>query len=331
VIENHTYANGGNSDNEFFFEPGKMAEHLSPRTTETCNTYNMLKLTRHLFEWTAEARYADYYENALYNHILASQDPESGMVCYFMPLKSGLFKVYSTPENSFWCCVGTAFESHAKYAESIYYHNNNGVYINLFIPSQLTWKENGFKIRQETQYPESDKTTIIIENAPKESISLFIRYPSWALSGTLIKINGKKKSVSQNPGSYITITRKWNTGDKIEIRFPMKLRLVPVTGDPDKAAVAFGPVLLAGAMGTEGIGKEAPFGADQDDFAGHSIPADLISGLKLNRSSLNESLLYQKGEPLVFYSAEGVATNRVKLIPYYKLHRQRYVVYWDLK
>ena len=119
----------------------------------------MLKLTRHLFEWTAGAEYADYYENALYNHILASQDPETGMVCYFMPFTPGSFKVYSTPENSFWCCVGTGFENHAKYAEGIYYNNDRTLFVNLFIPSELDWKSQGMKLKQETDYPESDKTT----------------------------------------------------------------------------------------------------------------------------------------------------------------------------
>ncbi|HOU03353.1 MAG TPA: glycoside hydrolase family 127 protein [Bacteroidales bacterium] len=331
VIENHTYANGGNSDYERFFDPGKLSLHISPRTTETCNTYNMLKLTRHLFEWTAGAEYADYYENALYNHILASQDPETGMVCYFMPFTPGSFKVYSTPENSFWCCVGTGFENHAKYAEGIYYNNDRTLFVNLFIPSELDWKSQGMKLKQETDYPESDKTTFSIINAPVEAITISVRYPSWAVSGASVKVNGRNVRVSAKPGSYINVTRKWKSGDKMEVRFPMNLRLVPTPDDPRKAVIAYGPVLLAGAMGTEGIKSPAPYANDQNDFNKYPVPENLIHELRLSRENLNSGLKPVTGEPVTFITSSGVAEKEVRLIPYYKLHHQRYVLYWDLK
>ncbi len=330
VIDNHTYANGGNSDYEHFFDPGKISLHISSRTTETCNTYNMLKLTRHLFGWTAGAEYADYYENALYNHILASQDPETGMVCYFMPFTPGLFKVYSTPENSFWCCVGSGFENHAKYAEGIYYHNDQTLYINLFIPSELDWKSKGLKLKQETTFPESDKTTLTVLNSPSETLTMSVRYPSWAVSGAEVRVNGRNIRVASAPGSYINVTRKWKSGDKLEIRFPMKLRLVPTPDDPRKAAIAYGPIILAGAMGTEGLTDPAPYARDQNDFNKYPIPAGLISKLRLNKDNLLQALKPVQGEPAAFVTASGIAEKEVKLIPYYKLHHQRYVLYWDL-
>ncbi len=331
VTDYHTYANGGNSEGEYFFDRGTMSSHLSPYTTETCNTYNMLKLTRHLFEWTAEAGYADYYETALYNHILASQDPETGMVCYFMPLKSGMFKVYSTPDNSFWCCVGTAFESHAKYAESIYYHNDNGVFVNLFIPSELNWKEKNMKLKQETSYPESDKIILTVENAPEEALSFFIRYPSWAVSGASVRVNGKNIRVQGKPGSYINVSRRWKSGDRIEVSLPMTLRLSGIAGNPGKAAVLYGPVLLAGVMGNEGMKSPAPYAADQDDYSELPVPGDIVTELRPDRTKLNKSVVPLKDEPLAFVTSNGVASREVKLIPYYKIHNQRYVVYWDLK
>ena len=134
--------------------PDKLSDRLSQNTSETCNTYNMLKLTRHLFEWQASAEYADYYERALYNHILASQDPDDGMVCYYVPMKAGSKKLYSKPFDDFWCCVGTGMENHAKYGEAIYFHNDDTLWVNLFIPSELNWREKGFSLRQETRYPE---------------------------------------------------------------------------------------------------------------------------------------------------------------------------------
>ncbi len=182
VIDHHTYVTGGNSDYEHFFKPDQISKHLSRATTESCNTYNMLKLTRHLFTWTADEKYADYYERALYNHILASQEPETGMVAYFLPYEPGTFKTYSTQDSSFWCCVGTGFENHAKYGEGIYYHSDNGIYVNLFIPSELTWKEKGINLVQQTQFPDDSTIHLTIKEIKDEPVSLYIRYPSWATS-----------------------------------------------------------------------------------------------------------------------------------------------------
>lgn len=142
----------------------------------------MLKVTRHLFSWYGDAKYADYYEQALYNHILGQQDPKTGMVCYFTPMKPGAYRLYSTPDQSFWCCVGSGFESHSKYGEGIYYHDDKGVYINLFIPSELNWKEKSIKLRQETKFPAEETTTLTIESVNTVNMPLYIRYPSWATS-----------------------------------------------------------------------------------------------------------------------------------------------------
>jgi uncharacterized protein len=331
VINNHTYATGGNSENEHFFEPGKLSQHMGVRTTESCNTYNMLKLTRHLFTWSADAKYADYYEQALYNHILATQDAATDMVSYFMPFKAGSFKVYSTPDSSFWCCVGTGFENHAKYAEGIYYHDDNGLYVNLFIPSELTWKERGIKVKQETKYPEEETTHLTITSNNAVAMPLYIRYPSWATLGAAIKVNGKKISVNQKPGSYIAINRKWKNGDKIDITYPMSLRLVATPDNPDKAAIAYGPVVLAGSMGTEGIKEPAPFAKDQNDLNRYPVPANIITALNTHGAKITDWLKPVAAVPLTFKTTNSVAASDITLMPYYKIDRQRYVLYWDLK
>lgn len=160
MIDHHTFAPGCSSDKEHYFDPQQLSKHLTGYTGETCCTYNMLKLSRHLFCWTGDAKVADYYERALYNHILGQQDPETGMVSYFLPLLSGSHKVYSTRENSFWCCVGSGFENHAKYGEAIYYHNDQGIYVNLFIPSEVNWKAKGITLHQETAFPAEENTGI---------------------------------------------------------------------------------------------------------------------------------------------------------------------------
>jgi uncharacterized protein len=328
VVDHHTYVTGGNSDHEFFFEPDQISKHISRATTETCNTYNMLKLTRHLFTWTADVKYADYYERALYNHILASQEPGTGMVTYFMPYTPGTFKTYCTKENSFWCCVGTGFESHAKYAEAIYYHDAKGVYVNLFISSELTWKEKGIKLVQETSFPETATTHLKVQEINDAKTPLYIRYPSWAVSGIIIKINGREIKVKQKPGSYVVLDREWKQGDKIDITFPMTLHLVPTNDNPNYAAVAYGPVVLVGNMGTEGVTAPAPFAKDQLDYKNYPVPSDITDTLKLNGKKLDDVVIPVDGKPLTFKTVSD-SNKEIVFVPYYEIDKERYVIYWN--
>ncbi len=330
VIQHHTYATGGNSDNEFFFAPDSLSKHLSHRTTETCNTYNMLKLTDHLFSWTADAKYADYYERALYNHILGSQDPETGMVCYFMPMKSGTFKVYSTANDSYWCCVGTGFENHAKYGEAIYFHNERNLFVNLFIPSEVTWREKGIQLRQETQYPEKENSKLTILSTNGEKYALLVRFPAWATSGMKVKINGANQIVKDLPGSYIQLERKWKKGDVVEVTIPMSLRLVPVNDNPNIAAVAYGPVILAGAMGKEGMGEKPPFAEDQDDLAKNPIPGNLKTVLNMGGKRISELVKQVPEKSPLTFEVKDALQEKATLVPYYQIHDERYVVYWRL-
>ncbi|MDN5286606.1 MAG: glycoside hydrolase family protein [Mucilaginibacter sp.] len=329
VIDHHTYATGGNSDSEYFFAPDQISKHLTASTTETCNTYNMLKLTRHLFTWTADVKYADYYERALYNHILSSQEEGTGMVTYLQPTKPGLFKTYSSKENSFWCCVGTGFENHAKYAESIYYHNNDGIYINLFIPSELNWKQKGFKLVQQTLYPEENTTHLTVKEAPAGPLSLYVRYPYWATSGAAVTVNEKVIKITQKPGSYIELKRNWKTGDKVTVTYPMSLRLVATNDNPKEAAIAYGPLVLAGDMGVEGIKAPAPFAKDQLDYKDYMIPKDITNSLNVNGRRLDDCIIPVAGRPLIF-GTNGIAPRPIILMPYYQIDKQRYVIYWNL-
>jgi len=328
VIRNQTYAIGSNSDKEHFIEPGAISKHLSGYTGESCNTYNMLKLTRHLFTWTADVRYADYYEQALYNHILGQQDPSTGMVCYFTPMLSGSYKLYSTWDSSFWCCVGSGFESHSKYGEGIYYHDDKGIFINLFIPSVLTWKEKGFVLRQETAYPEEETTRLIIDSVSATSgVALYVRYPSWATSGAFVKIDGKEQPVAIHQPGYITIERKWKKGDVVEVRYPMSLRMVPAPDDPAVAAIAYGPIVLAGEMGTKGMRKPDHDPRDPYEYYDYdyAVPANLEHTLHIQGRKLSDCLK-PDGRPLEFVMDTGI----VRLKPYYDIHRERSVVYWNI-
>ena len=330
VIDHHTYVTGGNSDGEHFFQPDQISKHLSRATTESCNTYNMLKLTRHLFTWTADEKYAEYYERALYNHILGSQEPHTGMVTYFLPYTPGAFKTYSTKDSSFWCCVGTGFENHAKYGEAIYYHNEKGIFVNLFIPSELTWKEKEIKLIQQTKYPEETATHLTIQEIKDGNVPLYIRYPSWATSGAAITINGKNVKVNQKPGSYIVLNKTWKVGDKIDVTYPMSLHLVATNDDPNMAAVLYGPIVLAGDMGNEGMKAPMPFAKDQLDYKNVPVPKDIITTLNAKGRKLNDWLVPVNNKPLDFKTV-GVALKEITMIPYYQIDEQRYVIYWNLK
>ena len=198
--------------------------HLSAATAETCNTYNMLKLTEHLFTWQPQVEYADYYERALYNHILASQEPRRGMFAYFMSLKPGHFRTYSTPEESFWCCVGSGMENHTKYGAAIYFHDSHDVYVNLFIPSVLSWREKGLILEQRTHYPVSNRIQLIVKSPPAEPMRLQLRSPAWAAAPLTIRINGKPLIADASPGRYVAVERRWQRGDTIEVVIPMSVR-----------------------------------------------------------------------------------------------------------
>ncbi|MGQ8334952.1 beta-L-arabinofuranosidase domain-containing protein [Sunxiuqinia sp. A32] len=330
VVNHHTYVTGGNSDHEIFSEPDQISGHLSHSTTETCNTYNMLKLTRHLFCWTTDVKYADYYERALYNHILASQEQQTGMVTYYLSYLPGTFKTFSAKENSFWCCVGTGFENHAKYGEAIYYHDENGVFVNLFIPSELSWKEKEFSLIQETNFPEESVIHLTVKEAGKNAMPIYLRYPSWAISGATVRINGKKEVIKNKPGSYIVLKRRWNPGDKIEISYPMSLHLEATNDNPNMAAAVFGPIVLAGDMGTAGIEPPAPFANNSLDFKDIPIPENITDTLCIDGRNINEWLNLVDGESLVFKTS-NVSKNEIKMIPYYQINNQRYVIYWNLK
>ena len=327
MIGHHIFAPGCCSDKEHFFDPEQISRHVTGYTGETCCTYNMLKLSRHLFCWTASSEVADFYEQALYNHILGQQDPQTGMVTYFIPLKSGSHKVYSTPENSFWCCVGSGFENHSKYAEAIYYHNSDSLYVNLFIPSQLEWKDKGLKVMQTTSFPEEDRTVLTMSCDKAVRATVMLRYPSWS-GKPEVKVNGRKVPVRKTADGYIPVSRAWKDGDRIEVRYPMSFRLERLADNPSQAALFYGPVLLAGRLGTEGfIGCQPDSDPSQyNDYYKYDyhIPEGLDTVLDVDVEDLENSIRRLSG--LDFETAGGD-----RLSPLYDIHRERYVVYWNLK
>jgi uncharacterized protein len=328
VALKRSHAIGGDSDNEHFFPVEDFAEHLSTVTDETCNTYNMLKLTEHIFAWAPTAETMDFYERGLYNQILASQDPDSGMVTYFVPMKSGHFKTYSTPDNSFWCCLGTGMENHSKYGEEIYGHDDHALYVNLFIPSELAWQERGLTLRQETKFPEEPSTRLRIGARQTTALALKVRQPGWSRPGIAIRVNGDPIDTRADASGYVTIERDWKDGDVVDIGLPMSLRTETLAGDARNVAIFDGPIVLAGELGTEGMPVGGTFAEDQKKFAAWPDPAAPV--LVGDAPSILAAMQPVPGESLTFRTRGIGRPQDVTLEPFYRLHHQRYAIYWPL-
>jgi DUF1680 family protein len=313
VVKERSYVIGGHSDGEMFSPKEKLSQALGPNTTETCNTYNVLKLTRHLFCWEPKAEYADYYERALYNHILASQNPDSGMMCYYVPLRSGSRRNYNTPNESFWCCTGTGVENHAKYGDSIYFHTGDTLFVNLFMASELNWKAKGVKVRQETKYPDETTTKLVFTCENPVELSLDLRHPFWASNGFELRVNDQMQPSTSGCGSYAILTRKWKSGDTVEISMPFSLRTEGFKDNPNRFAILNGPLVLCAQ-----VDPRRPFPA---------IVADeptLLASLKPVPGKANTF----SGPATIFLSADETA-HGVTLGPFYKASDENYEVYWD--
>jgi DUF1680 family protein len=328
VALERSFVIGGDSDREHFFPIDETSKHLGSETAETCNTYNMLKLTRHLFEREPSATTMDFYERGLYNHILAPQDPDSGMVTYFMSLKPAHFKVYSTPLESFWCCLGTGMENHAKYGDTIYFHDDNSLWVNLFIPSELSWKDKGVTVRQQTKFPEQDTTTLILKCEKPERFALRIRHPAWAVSGVSVLVNGQKQDIRSQPGSYFALEQTWRDGDKVELHFPMSLHTEALPDDPNTVAILYGPIVLAGELGTENLPKTAWYERNQGDADKIADPETPV--FVGNVADVVSHIVPGEDKPLSFRTAGSAKPQEVSLIPFYRMRHQRYSVYWKV-
>jgi DUF1680 family protein len=328
VALHRSFVIGGNTDGESFFPINQFSKHLGASSTETCNTYNMLKLTRLLFSLEPSAEKMDFYERGLYNHILASQDPATGMMCYYVPLRPGAFKTYSTPNESFWCCVGTGMENHAKYGDTIYFHDDRSLYVNLFIPSELRWKDKGLVVRQGTRFPEEDTITLTFQCQQPVRLALQVRRPSWTQTGMTLMINGSKQNVTASPGSYVAVERQWKNGDTVQVRLPMSLHLEAMPDDPKVVALLYGPIVLAGDLGKEGLENARRYGPSAPQLG--RVPSIAVPAFVGDVKDLLTKVKPVPGAPLNFRT-NGIGQPRdVQLIPFYKASDDRYTVYWKV-
>lgn len=336
VVNHRSVCIGGNSVREHFHPSDNFTSMLNDvQGPETCNTYNMLRLTKMLYQDSPETNFADYYERALYNHILASQEPEKGGFVYFTPMRPGHYRVYSQPETSMWCCVGSGLENHTKYGEFIYAHQKDTLYVNLFIPSQLTWKEKGVTLTQETHFPDDGKVTLRIDKAPKKGVTLKIRQPQWAEHSKEynVKINGKNEaSIVEENSNYLTLHRKWKKGDVITFNLPMKVSLEQIPDKKDYCAFLYGPIVLAASTGTGHLdGLYADDSRGGHIAHGKQIPLQEVPMLIGNPESIRNSLHKKDGNQLIFTFDGNVypAQNKtLELIPFFRLHNARYAIYF---
>ena len=322
VVSERSYCTGGTSNGEGWnSDPGKLSTELGPSTTECCCAYNMMKLTRHLFGWNPDPRLMDYYERTLFNHRLGTINPGDGTMMYYLPLAAGYWKTFGKPFDSMWCCTGTGSEEYAKLTNTIYFHDDDSLYVNLYIDSQLDWPEKGLRFKQETRFPYEQGSTITISSKNPVQLAINLRVPYWAQGGS-VKINGTALPAFSSPSSYLTLNRVWTTGDKIELSLPMGLHIHAMPDDETIQAAMYGPLVLAGRF--EAVTKEMSYG-DYEPKPGdqHKVPdisADPSKPTAWIEPDAKQALTFQavgQSQPLT-------------LVPLNQVIHERYAVYWKV-
>lgn len=319
VTEHHTYCTGGTSDYEHWGKPDQFAGKLSGHSQECCCSYNMLKLTRHLHGWKPDAALMDYYERVLFNARLGTQD-EAGMMMYFVPMDAGYWKVYNQPFDSFWCCTGTGAEEFAKTHDTIYFHDDEGVSVNLYIASELSWPEQGLRLEQRTRFPEEQGTALVLHLLRPRRFKLRLRIPYWA-NGANVRINGVAQTLPVEPGRYLTLDREFADGDRIDLALPMQLHAAPLQDESSIQAMMYGPLVLATRMGRDGMDT------DKINVSDHRPSFNRIVGRQLPTVYFEpeQSWVRTTDQPLTF-EALGIE-GPLQLLPLYKIRNERYAIY----
>jgi hypothetical protein len=327
VSEARTYATGGSSNNEHWLtDPNHLAAEMnvSSHHQECCCSYNMMKLARHLYAWSGDPRFMDYYERNMLNHRLGAIEPSTGHTTYFLSLAPGAWKTTCTEDDSFWCCTGTGLEEFTKLNDTIYWHDNDSLFVNLYFASTVNWKERGVRLAQKTDFPASDRTVFTVEKTPGTEWTLRLRIPAWTTAENSVAINGKRLGASGAPGSYLILARVWRAGDRVELAMPMRITAEPLADDPTQQAFLYGPLVLAGQFPKEGLDESL------EHHQGPEIqeaPAVDVPTLKQKGADPGTWIKPVPGEVLTFRTT-GQQQN-VTLKPLNQSW-QRFAVYWTV-
>ncbi|HVR71812.1 MAG TPA: beta-L-arabinofuranosidase domain-containing protein [Vicinamibacteria bacterium] len=319
VVRHHTFATGGHSKDEHFREPDRYGEIVDGRTAESCNVYNMLKLTRRLFALQPRVEYAEFLERALFNHVLGSIDPADGATCYMVPVGRGVTREYADMQRSFTCCVGTGMENHALHGLGIYHESADRLWVNLYVPSRAEWSAAGTGVTLETDLPEGEAAMLTLALAAPRRFTLALRRPAWAGPGFAVRVNGEEVGALPAPPAYVELDRTWKDGDQVRVTLPKSLRLEPAPDNPRRVAILWGPLVLAGNLGLEpDIGDERRGLLSQ--------PPPLITAER----PVAEWVKPAPGRPGEFRTEGALEGRDLPLVPFYRLHRRVYAAYFDL-
>jgi len=336
VVEKWTVSIGGNSVREHFHSPDDFTPMIeSNQGPETCNSYNMLRLTQKLFLTDHRPEYIEYYERTLFNHILSSEHIEKGGFVYFTPMRPRHYRVYSCTQKDFWCCVGTGLENHAKYGEMIYLHDNKNIYVNLYISSKLNWEEKGIVLTQKTRFPYEEKSEITINlNKPSE-FSIFIRYPKWVKQGKIqVIINNKPLKINNGPGSYVEIKRKWKNNDKILVILPMSIGIEYLPDKSPWASILYGPIVLGAKTDTTDLDGLWANGGRMEHIAnGRLYPIEEAPIIVSDSKNFENYIKPIKNKELTFTISDLIYPEKYKnieLVPFFSIHEARYMVYFPV-
>jgi uncharacterized protein len=322
VTNERSYCTGGTSNFELWrADPGVLSTQLSSQTAEDCCVYNMMKLTRHLFSWSPRAEFMDYYERVVFNHRMGTIDPETGTTVYYLPLGNGYSKIYAKPFDSFWCCNGTGAEEFAKLTDTIYFHDDDSIFVNLHIASEVSWPEKSIRLTQQTAFPEEQGTTLHVSASKPVNVDLKLRIPYWARNGN-VKVNGRTVSAFGDPGSYLVLRGPWQSGDRVELSLPMRLHAAPMPDKESLQAVIYGPLVLAARFEEEPRDKWYRHFTAQERQ--EPVPMLQFKG-KVDDPA---SWLEPAGGKLAFST---VAQNQsVAFVPLSKITHERYSVYHEV-
>jgi DUF1680 family protein/cyclophilin family peptidyl-prolyl cis-trans isomerase len=339
VVDHHSYATGGHGKDEYFGEPDRLNDRVDGRTAETCNVYNLLKMSRALFALRPDAHYADFHERALFNHILASLDPQDGWACYMVPVGRGVQHEYERNmlDGGFTCCTGSSMESHALHGDGLYYESGDKLWVTVYAPSTANWQAAGVKLAMETDFPEGESATLKLTVAAPKEFTLALRRPYWVGTNFSVSVNGEpvapallaaprgdapgrrgSPAAPAKTGSFVELKRTWKTGDEVSIKLPKTLRLEPLPDNPRRVAILWGPLVLAGDLGPEE--RRRGRGGAPDD-----VPVFVAAERPV------AEWLKPLPDKAGCFRTDGVGKERdVDFVPFYRLHRRTYAVYWDL-